>query len=172
MTCQRFLSSAISVIICFLAIFHRVSPPQLLSASISLSIYCNIMQNLSCGLICISPLHMSIPSQPVLSEVRTSLTNNSLGLWRPLGNNVIETRSTSGAYIFIYCKKMRGICFNSKMPRNVAKAGTQPMDQQRRRRRRRLHNNYCQVPTYETQSLSKVSDDDEIVEVCLPLNVT
>ena len=40
--CPCFLSSAISVVICFLAIFHQVSPSQLSSASISLSIYCDL----------------------------------------------------------------------------------------------------------------------------------
>ena len=42
-------------------LFHQVSPSQLWSASISLSIYCHL-QYLSRGVIFISPLHMSNPS--------------------------------------------------------------------------------------------------------------
>ena len=41
-------------------LFHQVSPSQLWSASISLSIYCHL-QYLSRGLTLISPLHMSKP---------------------------------------------------------------------------------------------------------------
>ena len=48
-------------------IFHQVSPSQLWSASISLSVYRNL-QYLSRGIIFISPLHMSKPYQPLLSE--------------------------------------------------------------------------------------------------------
>ena len=47
--------------------FHQVSPSQLWSASIPLSIYRHL-QYLSRGIIFISPLHMSKPSQLILSE--------------------------------------------------------------------------------------------------------
>ena len=46
---------------------HQVSPSQLWSTSISLSIYRNL-QYLSRGIIFISPLYVSKPSQPLLSE--------------------------------------------------------------------------------------------------------
>ena len=49
------------------SLFHQVSPSQFWSASISLSSYCHL-QYLSRGLICISHLHMSKPSQPSISE--------------------------------------------------------------------------------------------------------
>ena len=48
-------------------LFHQVSPSQLWSASISLSIYCHLWY-ISCGLVVIPPLHMSKPSQHFLSE--------------------------------------------------------------------------------------------------------
>ena len=48
-------------------VFHQVSPYQLWSASISLSVYRHL-QYLSRGIIFISPLYMSEPSQPLLSE--------------------------------------------------------------------------------------------------------
>ena len=43
-----------------------------------------------------------------------------LGLWRPLGNNVIENSSTSRAYQLNDCKNMHSIMFQLKMSRNVA----------------------------------------------------
>ena len=65
----------VSLVLCHLSrhrvsgriLFHQVSPSQLWSASISLSIYRHL-QDLSRGIIFISPLHMSKPSQPLLSE--------------------------------------------------------------------------------------------------------
>ena len=58
-----------SVVIWFLAMssFTMVSPSQLWSASISLSVYLHL-QYLSRGVIFISPLYMSEPSQTLLSE--------------------------------------------------------------------------------------------------------
>ena len=43
-----------------------------------------------------------------------------LGLWRPLGNNVIENSSTSRAYQLNDCKNMHSIMLQFKMSRNVA----------------------------------------------------
>ena len=43
-----------------------------------------------------------------------------LGLWRPLGNNVIENSSTSRAYQLNDCKNMHSIILQLKMSRNVA----------------------------------------------------
>ena len=43
-----------------------------------------------------------------------------LGLWRPLGNNVIENSSTSRAYQLNDCKNMHSIMLRLKMSRNVA----------------------------------------------------
>ena len=65
----------VSSVLCYLSchlvsghiVFHQVSPSQLWSASILLSIYCHL-QYLSRGIIFISPLNMSKPSQPLLSE--------------------------------------------------------------------------------------------------------
>ena len=60
-------------------VFHQVSPSQLWSALISLSIYWHL-EYLSRGLIFISPLHMSKPSQPPLSEEFRHRVQNYLGL--------------------------------------------------------------------------------------------
>ena len=43
-----------------------------------------------------------------------------LGLWRPLGNNVIENSSTSRAYQLNDCKNMHSIMLQLEMSRNVA----------------------------------------------------
>ena len=43
-----------------------------------------------------------------------------LGLWRPLGNNVIEYSSTSRAYQLNDCKNMHSIMLQLEMSRNVA----------------------------------------------------
>ena len=43
-----------------------------------------------------------------------------LGLWRPLGNNVIENSSTSRAYQLNDCQNMHSIMLQLKMSWNVA----------------------------------------------------
>ena len=67
MTCQCLRSSAIHPSSSGHILFHQVSLSQLWSASISLSIY-HHLQYISRGIIFISPLHVSKPSQPLLSE--------------------------------------------------------------------------------------------------------
>ena len=65
MTCQCCRSSAISVVIWFLPIyilFHQVSPSQLWSTSISLSIYCHIIFLVASSLprLCTCPNHINL----------------------------------------------------------------------------------------------------------------